>query len=488
VILITVDCLRADHVGLWGYERPTTPFLDSLAGESIVFRNAVAAGAPTYYALPPILASRYPLALGRDLLGLAPGENTIASVLEENGFATAAFCAGNPYISARFGYDQGFGVFRDFLDQAEFVPEFAPQSKGGVHQRVNQLLRRTCQQVNALGTAFDELYFRYCQRVARRETSSLDQLRRFPAADVIVDHALSWLQNNSGGRFFLWLHFMDPHAPYFPKAAAYEAMGNGGLSAPQALHLNSYWNRGGINRERLAKKKAEVIKLYDAGIRFVDEQIARLAGALVSLNVWDKCALAITADHGEEFLDHGGRFHSPPKLTQELLHVPLLLRAPGASRTEITSPISMLDLAPTLLDMLDISAPADFRGRTWWNSPPLSRRVWPTITECVRACTNPFHREGRLGPRLLAVRKDNYKLVLDFSSGDDQVFDLESDPKELSTIPRGSAKEIRKELLQCARRHVAESHQSRDFDRRQTAQLRDLRLEWAHSAVPRSPN
>src|SRR5437764_227845 len=99
LILITVDCLRADHVGFMGYERPTTPFLDCLASQSVVFRNAVVAGAPTYYSVPAILASRHALAFGRDLIGIAPDENTIASVLQESGFATAAFSAGNPYIS-----------------------------------------------------------------------------------------------------------------------------------------------------------------------------------------------------------------------------------------------------------------------------------------------------------------------------------------------------------------------------------------------------
>src|SRR5713226_316301 len=110
IVLITIDCLRADHVGFLGYERPTTPFLDSLAGESFVFRNAIAAGAPTYYSLPAILASRYPLALGRDLLGLAPDESTISTVLKESDFQTAAFIAANPYISTRFGYNHGFDV------------------------------------------------------------------------------------------------------------------------------------------------------------------------------------------------------------------------------------------------------------------------------------------------------------------------------------------------------------------------------------------
>src|SRR5262245_42133300 len=113
LILVTVDCLRADHVGFLGYSRATTPFLDSLANESLVFSAAIAGGSPTYYSLPAILASRSALALGRDLLGIAPGEETLASALRKAGYATAAFVAANPYISRRTGYDTGFDEFRD---------------------------------------------------------------------------------------------------------------------------------------------------------------------------------------------------------------------------------------------------------------------------------------------------------------------------------------------------------------------------------------
>ncbi len=115
-MLVTVDCLRADHVGFMGYRHSTTPFLSALARESFVFPAAIVAGAPTYYSFPAILASRYPLALGRDVLGLAPAEPTLASALKQAGYATASFGAANPYISSRFGYRHGFDTFRDFLD------------------------------------------------------------------------------------------------------------------------------------------------------------------------------------------------------------------------------------------------------------------------------------------------------------------------------------------------------------------------------------
>jgi arylsulfatase A-like enzyme len=167
IVLVTVDCLRADHVGFMGYQRPTTPFLDSLAGEGIVVPNAIVAGAPTYYSLPAILASRYPLALGRDLLGLSLDEPTLASCLKQAEYATAAFTAANPYISRRFGYDHGFDTFRDYLhDEPEPLASEDPNSPpAGLASRLNRKFQKVRPALGPLAAVYDELYFRYCQRV-----------------------------------------------------------------------------------------------------------------------------------------------------------------------------------------------------------------------------------------------------------------------------------------------------------------------------------
>lgn len=482
LILITVDCLRADHVGFLGYERPTTPFLDCLAGEGVVFENAVAAGAPTYYAMPPMLASRYPLALGRDVLGIAPEESTLASMLQESGFATAAFSAANPYISSRFGYDRGFEVFADFLEGSGPAEEHAPTS-GSFRNRANRFLASACHSIG-LGGAYDELYFRYCQKSASRREVSLDAVRRFPSAEILVDSALRWLKEHSQQRFFLWLHFMDAHGPYFPKAEALKLMGADRIDAAQAVYLNSYWNRGDVSVDRLQRKREDVVSLYDAGIRWVDEQVRRLAEKLVELNVWDRCALALTADHGEEFLEHGGRTHLPRKLTEELVHVPLMLRVPAGPKLRAPLPVSLLDLAPTLLDVAGIPGPAEFRGRSLWSQVRKGKfQERPVVSECVYDCTNPYFQKDRMGPRLLAIRLDQYKLVLDFASGTDQVFDLSRDPGEKAPLRMAEAVEIRKKLLTVAKKHLVESCQSRDFDRRLASQLREYRLELARSAT-----
>jgi arylsulfatase A-like enzyme len=486
LVLITVDCFRADHAGFLGYDRPTTPFLDSLAGNSLVFSNAIVAGAPTYFSFPAIMSSRYPLSLGRDVVGLAD-EPTIASALNAAGYTTGAFLAANPYLSARFGYDTGFQTFRDFLDAG--AGSDVGNSDGGnglgLRSRGNLRLAKVAHSVGPVGRLYDDLYFQYCQRVAATPAPSFDQLRRFPAADVIVDHARDWLHGVRDRPFFLWLHLMDPHSPYYPRQEALTLMGNS-LDASRARYLNSYWNRSDLDhgdrgKRRLERYREDVVALYDAGIRWMDAQMARLVDTLKGFGLWQNCVFALTADHGEEFLDHGGRYHSPTKVSEELVRVPLLLHGIEQRKPEvINQPVSLLNLAPTLLDALKVSIPHSFRGRSYSpNDGTENISQADAIIECVSGCNNPFIMENRLHPRLLAVREARFKMVLDFNSSVEQLYDLDADPRELHTLPMEAEKVERRRLLDRARSHLADSSRSRDTEERLAACLRGLRLEWA---------
>jgi arylsulfatase A-like enzyme len=223
--------------------------------------------------------------------------------------------------------------------------------------------------------------------------------------------------------------------------------------------------------------------LYDSGVRWADRQIGRLANKLVELNLWAQCALAVTADHGEEFLDHGGKFHAPINLHEELIRVPLLMRVPGHPQGgDLKYPIGLIDLAPTLFDMLDLPVPASFRGRSCWQKLKNDQGWdWAVVTECAYGCTNPFRTETRLSSRLLSVRKGEYKLVMNFATGNDQIFEMTSDPGEVSLLPAGTATDVRKQLLECTRKHVTESLKSRDLDLRFAAKVRELRAQWGQT-------
>jgi arylsulfatase A-like enzyme len=482
VLLVTVDCLRADHVGFMGYARPTTPFLDSLAAESFVVPQAIVAGAPTYYSFPAILASRMPLALGRDVIGIAPGETTLATVLCESGYATGAFSAGNPYISPRFGYDQGFEVFRDFLDfetqstQSTVNPQttFGDSARGKLNRSIRGF-------AGALGLSrlYNELYFQYCMKIAPAVVS-VDALRRYPAADILVDQVQSWLASVGQRPFFLWLHLMDPHSPYYPPSEAFRELAGRDIEPGRARYLNEYWNRSDLTPSGLSGKRDEVVQLYDAGIRWVDRQIARLVDSLRQTHLWDDCVLALTADHGEAFLEHGGRYHAPVRLSEEIVHVPLLIRVPGERGMKVpASPMSHLHLAPTLLEIMGVQLPSAFQGRSLWTN--LQRGIaWadPAIIECAYGCTNPFRAENRSAPRLLGVRDTRFKLVMRIEPGaTEEVYDLEADPAETRPSADGPALGTRKRLLQAAREHMERTVSDQDVAMQLRGRLRGLRCE-----------
>jgi arylsulfatase A-like enzyme len=425
-----------------------------------------------------------PLALGRDVLGVAPGESTLATVLRESGYATGAFSAGNPYISPRFGYHEGFDVFRDFLDfevratQNTGGPETPPGPS--VRGKLNRAIRSFAGGIG-LNRLYNELYFQYCMKIVPA-VSSVDALRRFPAAGMVVDEAQSWLASVEERPFFLWLHLMDPHAPYYPPNEAFRELTGRDIEPGRARYLNEYWNRSDLIPSGLRKKRDEVIELYDAGIRSADRQIARLVQSLRQSHLWEDCVLALTADHGEEFLDHGGRYHPPVRLTEEIVRVPLLIRVPGFEDRAVKvppSPMSHLHLAPTLLEIMGVQAPSAFQGRSLWTN--LQRgQAWddPAIIECAYGCTNPFRTENRSAPRLLGVRDTHFKLVMRMEPGaTEELYDLDADPAETHSGVAGPALEARKRLLQTAREHLGRTVAGRDGMARLRARLRELRCE-----------
>ncbi|HTR66980.1 MAG TPA: sulfatase [Terriglobales bacterium] len=477
IVLVTVDCLRADHCGFLGYDRPTTPFLDSLAEESLVFRNAVAAGAPTYYAFPAIMASRFPLALGRDVAGLAPGEGTLPLALNGAGYKTAAFLAGNPYLSRRYGYDSGFDEFEDYLKE-QLAPTSPPRPADETwRSRFNQRVRSTCQRFGPARRIYDEFNFRHHMRGAGRTTASFDQLRRYPAANVVVDRARQWLGSIGRQPFFLWLHLMDPHGPYLPPAEALAMMGQPQFPPARAHFLNEFWAWPELSERRLLRHREEVVLLYDAGIRWVDAQMAVLVDALRQSGAWQNCVFAFTADHGEEFLEHGNISHYP-KLTEELIHVPLVLHGPSVRAARAETPFSLVHLAPTLLDAAGLPAPETFRGISHWTRLD-DEQSWksPAISECI--WRNPFWTKLPPTERTLALRESNFKLVLDFRRGTEETFDLAADPRELHSLPLDAQKPLRRRLLEQAQLHLADSTAAADPGLRLSASIRELRMKYA---------
>jgi arylsulfatase A-like enzyme len=461
-----------------GYRRPTTPFLDGLAGESFIFPTAIVSGVPTPYSLPAVLASRNPLDLGREVLGLAVEEKCMASALKNDAYATAFFGAANPYLSPQFGYDFGFDSFHDFLD-ADLTPLSDSNNTSPERDRwkseFNRTLEKLSHKVPGMGAAYDELYFQYSQRSAARVPMSFDMLRRFPAADAIVDEAQTWLASVGESPFFLWLHFMDPHAPYYPTEQGLEMLGENQWTASRARYLNAYWNRPEIDTARLRRYRDKIIALYDSGIRWVDAQLARLIETLRRSQLWENCIFAFTADHGEEFLEHGGRYHDP-RLVEELIHVPLLLRVPGAKKKAVCkNPFSLLHFAPTLLAAAGSPIPAEFQGQSHWMHVR-DGTEWsePAIAECAAGPRSRFRPDYPSSAHLLAVRESRYKLVLNFDAHTEDLFDLKADPGENDPLPEAERKPERRRLLESALAHLTRSASRRSADSYLQARMRDI--------------
>jgi len=315
VVLLTVDALRADHLGCYGYDRNTSPHLDGLAEESIRFMNTYSASSHTREAVPALLTGRFPDAAIDAQYHL--DADTIASYLSRGGFATGAFHS-NPYVSRAYRYDSDFDKFDDDLYL-------------GKHKLVALAQR-----------ALDKLRNRHYTRAEKINRRSLDWLDSLP----------------SDRGFFLWNHYMDPHGPYEPLEKYRKLFHDEPVSNREAQKL---YKRAIRNPESITPLEREtLVNLYDAEIRYTDEHIQRFLNALEERNIREETLVIITADHGDAFGEHGYYEH-PRYLDDELLCVPLIVKHPDPSPLVVDVPTSTVDIVPTILDTLGRSS-ADFPG------------------------------------------------------------------------------------------------------------------------------
>jgi len=303
VVLISIDALRADHLSCQGYSRETTPVLDDLANENAWFKRALSTSSHTREAVPSLLTGRYPDEFSDQ--GYRLIEDSIARRLREASYATAGFHS-NPYASRAYGFETGFDTFEDNLYLGN-----------------NRLL--------ALG-----------QRL-------LDKIRNrhYTRAEKINEQSLEWLDNlGDNDPFFLWNHYMDPHGPYQPLAKYRELFTDDLVSDRTAkkLYRRSINYPGSITESERELQKA----LYDAEIRYLDDQIGAFLNALTEREYLENTIVVITADHGDAFGEHGYYGH-PRELDDELLHVPLVVLGKDVPEVVVDTPVSTLDIVPTLL-------------------------------------------------------------------------------------------------------------------------------------------
>jgi len=377
IILISIDTLRADHLGCYGYERPTSPTIDTLASQGLLFEDVTSTSPWTLPSHGSLLTGLYPShhTLKSFYTCLPSDVVTLAEILKSRDFSTGAI-VNSFYLSQRYGFARGFDDFT------------------------------------------------YIKEIAHLRTPS-----------EVGDQAIKWLSVSRGKPFFLFLHYMDVHSDYaslpvYEKLFDRRYQGIADGSTGQLMDFR-------FGRIKFSQADAErLIDLYDAGIRQMDDQIARLFGFLESRKLLSNSIVIITSDHGEEFLEHGGVLHSRTQY-QELIHVPLIFCGPGIPESErIKHMVSNVDVMPTLLSMLDIPGPSSTDGFdlcNLWQRPnsKLPRRY--LFAEASEHSFIPLGDNVRHDIKR-SIRYPRYKLHYDRLTKETQLYDLQYDPGEKTDV------------------------------------------------------
>jgi arylsulfatase A-like enzyme len=402
VIVVVIDTLRADHMGLYGYEQhPTTPHLDARAGSAAVFERAFST-AP--WTLP---------AIGSLFTGQLPGRHAAGAR-----FASIA----DAYAAA----DPSSGLAAQLVDHGERLFFRLGDSFPTLAQRFAGASYETAAIVNNTFLAPD---FGLDRGFATYDYDAETPERR--AADA-TDRALAWLGEQPPGErpLFLFVHYFDPHMRYAAPPPFLGRFSRALAGDELELPLDDHEPLRAVIRPRadgwqhyLALEEA----LYDEEIAYVDQQLERLFDALEARGFFEHGYLLVTSDHGEEFQDHGGMEHGHT-LYSELLRVPLLAWGPEIVAGRYPLPVSLVDVMPTLLEAARLPAEPDIEGVS----------LWQALTEgpaTARASALPFDRplfaESPLyGDEKKTVTRWPWKLLADLDDKVEVIFDFEADPGE----------------------------------------------------------
>jgi arylsulfatase A-like enzyme len=382
VILISIDTLRPDHLGCYGYGRPTSPSIDAFRRDSVLFRQAVAQAPSTLPSHASILTSLIPPHHGASIannLALPLEALTLAEVLRDRGYATGSF-NGGIQLDRSWGLDQGFGTY------VSVKPRGAP--------------------AEALVDVFD----------------------RFGHE---VDLAERWVESRGLRPFFLFLHTYEVHHPYTPDEAEMDLFRNGYTGPlPDRITVDLLLRINGGKLEVDARDRQHVVDAYDAEIHSMDEAFGRFVRFLKARGLYDPALIVFTSDHGEEFGEHGRLGWHSHSLFDELLRVPLLVKLPFSRRagTAVDDQVRGIDVAPTVLAAVGVEAPAEFEGRD----------VLAAGFPSPKGGTGSYSSRDVVEPNAsVALRTPVWKLY------DGRLFDLVADPGETRDVARDHGDVVR---------------------------------------------
>ncbi len=410
MLLVSLDTLRADRVGAWGYERDTTPFLDRLAAQGAAFLKVAAPSSRTASSHMSMFTGLRPSSHGVinfvDADGLAVSKDLplLAEIFERGGYHTAGFTDGG-MMRGELGFERGFDIY--------------DHSGGG--------------------------------------------------AQPVFDRGALWLRERDplDEPFLLFLHTYEIHDPYTPPkewqdrfASGYKGhMNLGGLielpgeDKTAAEHLTMFvdertrfWQGFNANKQ---SDREYVSNLYDAGVAYTDHLLGEFWKTVEELGLAEDLLVVIFSDHGEAFMEHG--YISHRTIHEEILHVPLIVRLPGGepSGVRIERQIEGIDLTPSLLELCGFEIPDYFQGRSW--VPDLYGRAQPAV--------DAWSELASPGTDMAALRRGKWKLIaLPSENRGASLFDLEADPLEKSNRYAeltDMAEDLRGEMRRIAQENLA---------------------------------
>ena len=350
LVLITIESLRADHVGALGYERPTTPELDAFARDATLFRTAYSPSSDTPLSLPAILTGRYPSELIRDdahYTRYTASNLFLAELLAEQGFHTAGFPS-HWYFEPHYGLGQGYAVWKPYT-------------------------------------------------VVAREMDAV------ATSEPVITAALGWLAEQPADApepWHLWVHLHDPHARY-------------------------------LRHEGIPSFGDLPVDRYDHEIRATDAWVGDLLRELRGRPDWDRVVVVVTSDHGEAFGEHGYNEHGFG-LHEHQLRVPLMVRIPGVAGRTVDTAVSLMDLAPTLLELAGLGS--DSPG--YESMAPRGRSLLPLIAGAPWP-PRPIYAEmpaRGAEPMQQALVEPPWKLTFTAEGERYRLFDLSADPGETTDL------------------------------------------------------
>lgn len=397
IALITIDTLRADHLSCYGYKRETSPNIDKIAEEGLRFNNVIAPSSWTAPSMVSLFTSTYPINHGV-VYGLqwkrhkkysqdvfSEELTTLPEVLNTLGYTTFGVSS-NHNLTADLGFARGFH------------------------------------------------YFKYAGNAN--------------SADGVNEIVWSWEDKIKGAKkFFLWVHYMDPHHPYhdrFPWIAQYTSP-----SLTRALNFTDKTAKE-LNRNRSTLKNnpehlSNLIALYDSEINYVDSHVGQL---IQKFGLGKNTLLIITSDHGEEFLEHGIIGHAQ-NLHRETIQVPLIIKPPYSSEKKvINEPTNLIDVVPTILDILDVEPPAHALGKSALKKDGLSLFLKKMFMRS-KECKYDFAELDRV-LNLKAVISPQWKYIYDYTNETEQLYNIKSDPGELTNLADknlNKCKKLKEDLL-----------------------------------------